>query len=210
MSRWWMATAVLLVAGCSHAARETRAAAPMPVAEVAPPATPVVQPVQPASCSTDTACAADELCISARCVKAGPNLAACRPTAHFDFDQAELHDQDLPRLQRAARCLAGDPAMQLRAEGDCDDRGTEEYNLHLGQQRADAVASYLRQLGVPRPQLSTVSFGKENPVCTQETPSCWRQNRRTDLKPPVGASPAPQASSCVGGAACAQAPAQSS
>jgi peptidoglycan-associated lipoprotein len=63
-------------------------------------------------------------------------------------------------------------------EGHCDERGTEEYNLALGDRRANAAREYLASLGVPATRIASVSYGKERPFCAQETESCWQENRR--------------------------------
>jgi peptidoglycan-associated lipoprotein len=70
----------------------------------------------------------------------------------------------------------------VAVEGNCDERGTAEYNMHLGQRRADAVKKYLGGLGIAPKAIKTVSFGKEKPTCTESNESCWQKNRRADLR----------------------------
>ncbi len=65
--------------------------------------------------------------------------------------------------------------------GNCDERGTEEYNLHLGQRRADAARKYLIDLGVAKKSVKTISYGKDKPLCSEASESCWSQNRRDDF-----------------------------
>lgn len=86
-------------------------------------------------------------------------------------------------MQRMARCLKADHALHVTIEGNADERGTQEYNLALGDQRANAVARYLELLGVSAAQLRTVSFGKEQPLCMEHEEGCWAQNRRAAIKP---------------------------
>ena len=99
-------------------------------------------------------------------------------TVHFGFDQYNIEDNDKSTLQRQATWLQKYPAIRVTVEGDCDERGTREYNLALGARRANAVKEYLVSLGVSSSRIETVSYGKEHPVCTQSTEDCWAQNRR--------------------------------
>jgi peptidoglycan-associated lipoprotein len=132
--------------------------------------------------------------VSGRCAAATLELAECRPVTHFDFDRATLQPGDLPRLQRLARCLSAEPSAQVTFEGNCDERGTTEYNLLLGDRRARAVESYGAGLGVEKGRLFAVSYGKERPLCLEHEESCWQQNRRTATMPGKPAEkPAPQA-----------------
>ena len=109
-------------------------------------------------------------------------MQACRDaSAHFDFDRAELRESDYPILRRAARCIEAVPTERALLAGNCDERGTAQYNVALGFRRAHAVEKYLRDLGVPGARLESVSYGKEKPVCTDADETCWARNRRTDV-----------------------------
>jgi peptidoglycan-associated lipoprotein len=99
-------------------------------------------------------------------------------TVHFDFDKYAILDQDKPTLQRQADWLAKYPAVRVQIQGNCDERGTEEYNLGLGARRANAVKEYLVSLGVAASRLDTISYGKDRPICSDSTEACWAQNRR--------------------------------
>ncbi|MDE3114034.1 MAG: peptidoglycan-associated lipoprotein Pal [Pseudomonadota bacterium] len=99
-------------------------------------------------------------------------------TVHFDYDKSDLHDSDKAVLQRQAAWLQKYPQVRVQVQGNCDERGTREYNLALGARRASAVKDYLASLGVSGSRLDTISYGKERPVCTESTESCWEQNRR--------------------------------
>ena len=81
-------------------------------------------------------------------------------------------------LQRQAAWLARYPSVRVNIEGNCDERGTREYNLALGARRANAVKEYLVSLGVAASRVETISYGKERPICSESTESCWAQNRR--------------------------------
>ncbi len=99
-------------------------------------------------------------------------------TVHFDYAKSDLHDSDRAILQRQAAWLQKYPSVRVTVQGNCDERGTREYNLALGAQRATAVRDYLVSLGVSSERVDTISFGKERPVCTESTDDCWARNRR--------------------------------
>jgi peptidoglycan-associated lipoprotein len=110
-------------------------------------------------------------------------LAACGDVrVHFAFNSAEIDSADKPLLERAADCLKQDKKLHITIEGNADERGTEEYNLALGDQRARSVATWLERLGASGLQLKTVSYGKEQPECNSHDEACWSQNRRAHLK----------------------------
>ena len=99
-------------------------------------------------------------------------------TVHFDYNKYAILEADKATLQRQATWLAKYPAVRVTVEGNCDERGTREYNLALGARRANAVKEYLVSLGVAAARVETISYGKERPICTESTESCWAQNRR--------------------------------
>jgi peptidoglycan-associated lipoprotein len=96
----------------------------------------------------------------------------------FGYDSYNLDAQAQQTLRRQAAWLQQYGTYSITVEGHCDERGTREYNLALGERRANAVRNYLVTLGVPSNRVSTVSYGKERPVCTQANESCWSKNRR--------------------------------
>jgi peptidoglycan-associated lipoprotein len=96
----------------------------------------------------------------------------------FDTDRYDLSGEAQSQLQKQAAWLAQYPAVTVTVEGHADERGTREYNLALGERRANAVANYLTALGVDAGRLSVISYGKERPECTESNESCWAQNRR--------------------------------
>ncbi len=98
--------------------------------------------------------------------------------AYFDFNKADIRQDARQALAATAELLRNYPQFRVTIEGHCDERGSTEYNLALGDRRAGAVKQYLVSLGISADRLSTVSFGKEKPFCTQSNESCWQQNRR--------------------------------
>lgn len=97
---------------------------------------------------------------------------------YFDFDKYDLRADARETLKSNAVWLKANPAAQVQIEGHCDERGTTEYNLALGAKRAQAAKDYLVTLGVAAGRLSTISYGKELPVCTEHNEECWQKNRR--------------------------------
>ncbi len=100
---------------------------------------------------------------------------------HFDFDKAEIREGDRAVLAKDAGVLKKYDFLTVTVEGHCDERGTVEYNLALGERRARAVQDYLVSLGVPATRLKTVSYGKEKPLCMEHDEACWTRNRRSHL-----------------------------
>jgi len=103
--------------------------------------------------------------------------------AFFDYDKADIRADAKQALEQDADFLKKYPEARIVVEGHCDERGSTEYNLALGDRRANAVKQYLVNLGIPASNISTVSYGKEKPFCTESTESCWQQNRRGHLTP---------------------------
>jgi peptidoglycan-associated lipoprotein len=99
-------------------------------------------------------------------------------TVRFDYDQYILSGEAQSVLRGQAEWLNQNPARSLTVEGHCDERGTREYNLGLGDRRSYAVKSYLVSLGVNAGRVRTISYGKERPVCVASNADCWQQNRR--------------------------------
>jgi peptidoglycan-associated lipoprotein len=98
--------------------------------------------------------------------------------AYFDFNKADIRSDARDALGKTADYLRNNPAIRATIEGHCDERGSTEYNLALGDRRASAVKQYLVSLGISADRLTTVSFGKEKPFCVQSTEDCYQQNRR--------------------------------
>jgi len=98
--------------------------------------------------------------------------------AYFDLDKADIRADARAALGKSADFLRRYPQMKVVVEGHCDERGSTEYNLALGDRRAAAVKQYMVSLGIGADRISTVSYGKEKPFCTESNESCWQQNRR--------------------------------
>ena len=104
--------------------------------------------------------------------------AAALKDVHFDFDRADVRESDKPVLTAIAAFMKDNPQASVVIDGNCDERGTVEYNLALGERRGHAAMDYLVGLGVPASRLSSTSYGKEKPVCTEAVEACWGRNRR--------------------------------
>jgi peptidoglycan-associated lipoprotein len=98
--------------------------------------------------------------------------------AYFDYDKADLRPDARTALSKTADFLKNYPRFKVRIEGHCDERGSTEYNLGLGDRRANAVKQFLASLGITADRMESVSFGKEKPFCTESNEACWQQNRR--------------------------------
>ena len=97
---------------------------------------------------------------------------------HFDFDKSNIRSGDAKILDASAKWLAANPNQILLIEGHCDERGTDAYNLALGDRRARSAMNYLVAQGVASDRITLVSFGEERPVCKEKNEACWSQNRR--------------------------------
>jgi peptidoglycan-associated lipoprotein len=97
---------------------------------------------------------------------------------HFGYNTYNIEPQDGSVLKQNASWLQTNPRTRVQVEGHCDERGSEEYNIALGAKRAQAAKDYLETLGIEGSRISTISYGKELPLCTDHDESCWQQNRR--------------------------------
>ncbi len=137
----------------------------------APPAPPPPPPAKPRISGLDM--------FNSDVVSAGDAL--------FDYDKSDIRDDARTVLTRDAdalkRIFAADPSFSVVLEGHCDERGSAEYNLGLGDRRATAAKDFLVQLGVPADKVRTISYGKDRPVCTDANEACYQRNRRAHLTP---------------------------
>lgn len=113
--------------------------------------------------------------------EAAAKAAAGLQPIYFDFDKSFIRDDAKPVMKANAEYLKANPKVKVRIEGNCDERGTIEYNQALGQRRAAAAKKYLTDMGISAKRISLISYGKEKPVCSQSTEDCWQKNRRDDL-----------------------------
>ena len=102
-------------------------------------------------------------------------------TIYYDFDRYEIRDEFVPIIEAHAKFLAEHPEIKIAVQGNCDDRGSREYNVALGQRRADSVKRAMALLGVSEKQIETVSFGAEKPVAMGQDEESWAKNRRSDI-----------------------------
>jgi len=100
---------------------------------------------------------------------------------YFDYDRSVVRDDARAVMSANAQWLKANPSVKIRIEGNCDDRGTKEYNQALGQRRATGAKKYLVDMGISAKRISLVSYGKEKPVCGEASEGCWQKNRRDDF-----------------------------
>lgn len=103
-------------------------------------------------------------------------------TIHFDYDKYNVKAEDQANMKGTAAAVQAAAGKNVVIEGHCDERGSTEYNIALGDRRAKSAKSYLQNLGVGADRMSTISYGEERPSCNQHNESCWLQNRRADFR----------------------------
>lgn len=107
-----------------------------------------------------------------------PEDALILQDIHFDFDRSEIRESEKPLLTEINAWLLDHPGTLMMMEGHCDERGTLEYNMALGERRGLSIRTYLTSLGTNPDRLHTISYGEEQPLCTESDEACWAQNRR--------------------------------
>jgi peptidoglycan-associated lipoprotein len=113
-----------------------------------------------------------------------PSRAAVMPQArsvYYEYDRSEIKPDGAKVVDANAQYLRDHPELKVKVEGNADERGSREYNLALGQRRADAVSKRMTILGIPADRIETVSYGKEKPKATGHDESSWSENRRSDI-----------------------------
>jgi peptidoglycan-associated lipoprotein len=167
----------IAAAGC-HKNVPAAAPAPPPPPPPAAPRTPPPPPPPPPPAAAPAPRPLSEEEIFAR--KSVDQLNSEKPMddVFFDLDKSDVREDAKSALQKDADWLKKWGSVQVTLEGHCDSRGSAEYNLGLGDRRANAVRTYLVNLGVPASRVTVVSKGKEQPFCNDENESCWQQNRR--------------------------------
>jgi peptidoglycan-associated lipoprotein len=172
-----VAAAGLLLAGCRHAPPAAAATSPVRAAATpAAPRPPAPPPPPPAAAATPVPLSEAELFRR----KSLDDLNSEHPLADvfFDYNENVLKDDARAELQHDAAWLQKWPQTRIAVDGHCDERGSAEYNLGLGERRAVAVREYLATLGIGADRIETRSLGKESPFCRGEGEACWSQNRR--------------------------------
>lgn len=112
--------------------------------------------------------------------RAAAAAAGLQPV-YFDFDQSFIRNEAREVMKANADWLKAHSQAKIKIEGNCDERGTIEYNQALGQRRAASAKKYLTEMGIAGHRISLISYGKEKPGCTESTESCWQKNRRDDF-----------------------------
>jgi peptidoglycan-associated lipoprotein len=162
---------MVLLTGCPKRPATTIVSAPAPTAAAPAPAPVAAPPAPPAAVASPPAPVPTP----------APPKDYMRNAAlqgiHFDFDKSAVRPGDAKILDASSSYLKANPEQLVLIEGNCDERGTLEYNLALGERRAKAAQSYLVTQGIPPGRITLVSYGEERPVCTEKTEACWSQNR---------------------------------
>ena len=164
----------LLLAGCPKRPAMTAATAPPPVppAAAAPPTpAPAPAPIAPAPVAPPTAAPAPPA--PPKEYRANDALKQI----FFAFDKSDIRPGDAKVLDATAAYLKANPSQLVLIEGHCDERGTAEYNLALGERRAKSAMNYLVSNGIEAGRITTISYGKERPVCSEKAETCWSRNR---------------------------------
>jgi peptidoglycan-associated lipoprotein len=179
----------VLLVGCAKRPATTQAAAPAPTGAAAttsgtPSTAAAAQPPSSgggAGSTTDTKPPAAMPPTTAAPVRPSPKefvaVAELRDV-HFDFDKYDIRPADAKVLDTNAGWLKSNPNHLILIEGHCDERGTNEYNLALGERRAKSTMNYLVSQGVQASRITIISYGEERPTCAQKNEECWGKNRR--------------------------------
>ncbi len=101
--------------------------------------------------------------------------------AFYDYDNSDIRPDARETLTRSAQFFRDNPSINFSIEGHCDERGSVAYNLGLGDRRANSARDFLVELGVSSSRITTISYGKERPFCSEHDETCWQQNRRAHL-----------------------------
>ncbi|MHB1100444.1 MAG: peptidoglycan-associated lipoprotein Pal [Burkholderiales bacterium] len=110
-----------------------------------------------------------------------PNNILSHRSVYYDFDKSIVKDEYKPMVKAHSEYLVGHASAKVQLQGNCDERGSREYNLALGQRRADSVKKLMEAAGASAAQISTVSYGSEKPRASGHNEEAWAQNRRTDI-----------------------------
>jgi len=168
--------------------------APAPAEQPAPAPQPAPPPPSPARPECDAACVeARNNAAKTEAIRAA--TAALTATIYFDYDRSDITDDSRAKLDAKVPVLTQNTAVRIRIAGHTDSRGSDEYNLALGQRRAAAAKRYLTDRGIDGSRIEIVSFGEERPTCTDESEGCWSRNRRDEFEITGGQITAVQTSS---------------
>jgi peptidoglycan-associated lipoprotein len=168
-----LSSAALIAGGCASTKLQEKPAPvveqskPAPAPAPAPPPAPVAKVEAPVQPMVD--------------MLNDPSSVLAKRSVYFDFDKSLIKNDFQPLIEAHGRYLVEHTARQIRIEGNCDERGGREYNLALGQRRADAVRERMQLVGVQGTRIETISFGKEKPKAPGHDETAWAENRRADL-----------------------------
>ena len=171
----------LLLSGCAKRPATTSMATPAPTpppAALAAPPAPARAVAEPPRPAPTTPGGGGELRAAAQPSPSEFAATDALKDIHFDFDKYEIRPGDVKILDANAAWLKASQDRVILIEGHCDERGTNEYNIALGDRRARATMNYLVAQGVQQNRISTVSYGEERPICTAHSEDCWAKNRR--------------------------------
>ena len=133
------------------------------------------------NCVPDVECSASVPCPPGQQCKDGRCVTACTTQpVYFDYNESRIRLDQQGTLDANAECVRS-RGQSVRIEGHCDERGTEEYNMALGERRALACKEYMTNRGVSASSIRTISYGEERPVCTEHGEECWSKNRRAEF-----------------------------
>lgn len=177
MRKTTLALVLIAAAGLGACGKKVPPAPPAPP----PPVAPATPPPAPPPAAPEAPPQLDEYARLQQMSIEELNRQGLFADVRFDYDRADLRDGDRAILAKNADLLKRYDFLKVTVEGHCDERGSIEYNLALGERRAKAAYDYLVSLGVPAGRLKTVSYGKELPLCTEANESCWARNRRAHL-----------------------------
>jgi peptidoglycan-associated lipoprotein len=174
-------TAAIASSGCAHKPYGVTPIPPRPEPYVSDTTAPTMpyQPLAPTPPVTETPAYVEPPYRPEDWIPEPQALAA--ETIHFPFDSAVIRDSETAKLQAVAAALNSDKTANLSIEGNCDERGTEEYNRSLGERRAEAAREALVGMGVDVNRIHTTSFGKDKPADHGHNEAAWKQNRRDDF-----------------------------
>ena len=140
-----------------------------------------VEPERPAAPSVQTPGLPVAPPLAARPVPAAPQIDLSKRSVFYEYDKYDIRDEYRPVLQAHGKYLAENRGKKMLVQGNCDERGSREYNIALGQRRAEGVKRMLVLMGATEAQVEPVSLGEEKPRCNDHAEGCWSQNRRSDM-----------------------------
>ena len=171
--------AAVVLSGCAKRPATTQAAAPAPTGSAS--TTAATPPAAPAPVQSDTPTAATTTPAPSSTARPAVQDFAAVPElvdVFFDFDKYDIRPGDAKTLDANANWLKSNSSHLVLIEGHCDERGTNEYNLALGERRAKSTMNYLVSQGVQANRITIISYGEERPQCTEHNEACWAKNRR--------------------------------